>query len=298
MTKSKANLLILLAALIYGSYFVVLKFVSDMGASPAFITLARGIIFLIAAAVFLGRGIKSFTRKELLLGSVVGALNFLGYFFQALGSKYSAPANNAFLTCLNTVFVPFFTWLIYKKKPSKKCFVSLPIALLGMAILTNILTSSFRISMGDGFSIACAVVFGIVIVLLGNVDINFKKILFLMAAWQILGGFVLFGAQDKFVLPSFNWIHVFLCLLYIGFICSFLATAIQVFAQKHTSETSTVMILSIESIFAGIISIAFGFDVFTWSLLFGGLLIVGAVVFLIADFSIFKQKPRPPLQSQ
>ncbi|MCL2751385.1 MAG: DMT family transporter [Firmicutes bacterium] len=285
MTKTKANLLLLLAALIYGSYFVVLKLVSDLGAGPAFIMFSRGILFLAAAAVFLGKEITGFTRKELLLGSVVGFLNFLGFFFQALGSKYSAPANNAFLTCLNTVFVPFFAWLIYKKKPSKKCFVSLPAALLGMAILTNIFTVSFRIGIGDSFSIAGAVVFGLVIVLLGNIDMNYKKMLFLLAAWQAAGGFVLFGAQDGFALPPFNLSHVLLWLLYIGFICAFLASAIQVFAQKYTSETSTVMILSIESIFACVISIASGFDRFTWPLLFGGLLIVGAVLFLIADFT-------------
>ena len=295
MTKTKANLLILLAALIYGSYFVVLKLVSDIGASPALITFFRGIIFLITAAVFLGRGIKTFTRKELMLGSVMGILNFFGYFFQTLGSKYSAPSNNAFLTCLNTVFVPFFAWLIYKKKPSKKCFISLPLALAGMAILTNIFTSSFKLGLGDGFSILCAVIFAVVIVLLGNVDINFKKTLFLLAVWQAFGGFLLFGVQDNFVLPSFNWLHAVLCFLYIGFIASFLATAIQIFAQKYTSETSTVMILSLESVFACIISIAFGFDRFTLSLLFGGLLIVSAVLFLIMDISIFKRKSIPML---
>ena len=295
MTKTKANFLVLLAALIYGSYFIVLKLVSDMGASPAFITLCRGILFLIAATAFLGRGIKTFTRKEFLLGSVIGILNFAGFFFQALGSKYSAPANNAFLTCLNTVFVPFFAWIIYKKKPSVRCCISLPVALIGMALLTGILTSSFSLGIGDAFSIACAVVFAVVIVLLGNVNIDFKKLLFLMAAWQTIGGLSLFGAQDKFVLPQINWLHAVLCLLYIGLVASFLATAIQTFAQKHTSETSTVMILALESVFACIISIAAGLDKFSLPLLFGGLLIILAVVFLIIDFSIFKRKPKPTL---
>ena len=290
--------MILLAALIYGSYFIVLKLASEEGFGPAAIMLYRGAVFLIVAAAFLGRGIVTMTRKDILFGSIIGILNFLGFFFQTVGSSHSTPSNNAFITCLNTVFVPFFAWLIYKKKPSWKVYVSLPVALIGMALLTGIFTTTFKIETGDTFSFLGAIVFAIVIVLLGNMakKINLKKLLFIMAFWQTIGGFIMFGAQENFVMPpSINWLNFILIFLFLGLIASFAATTIQTYGQRFTSETSTVMILALESVFAFVLSIALGFDTFSLPLLFGGVLIIGAVVFLIADYSIFKQKSKQPL---
>lgn len=296
MTKTKANLLILLAAFIYGAYFIVLKIASEQGYGPAAIMFFRGAIFLIASAIFLGRGFLTMTRKDILFGSIIGILNFLGFFFQTIGSKYSTPSNNAFITCLNTVFVPFFAWIIYKKKPSWKVYAALPVAIAGMALLTGVFSAGFTLGIGDAFSFLGAVVFGSVIVLLGNMgkNMDLKKLLFMMAFWQTIGGLIMFGAQERFALPSINWLHFTLIFLFLGLIASLLATAIQTYGQRFTSETSTVMILALESVFAFALSIAFGFDTFSLPLLFGGLLIIGAVVFLIIDFSTFKRKPAEP----
>jgi len=293
MTKKKANLLILLVAVIFGSYFIIMKMLSNQDFSPASILLFRSIIFLAAAAVFMGKGILKWNRTEILIGSLIGVINFSGYFLQALGSKYTTPSNNAFLTCLNTLFVPLFAWSIYKKRPSKKIYIALPVALAGMALLTNIFTS-FRIGTGDIFSFLCAIVFAAVIVLLGNTGqkIDFKKLVFIMALWQTIGGLVMFGALDGFALPKINWLIFVLSFLFLGIICSFLTTVLQVYAQKYTSETSTVMLLALQSVFAAVMSTAIGYDTFSLSLLFGGLLIILAVMFLIVDFSAFKPKPK------
>ena len=112
-----------------------------------------------------------------------------------------------------------------------------------------------------------------------------------MALWQMVGGFAVFGVQDGLALPTFDWGQSVLVFVYLGLIATFAVTAIQIFAQRFTSETATVMILSLESVFAFVISIIAGFDTFTLPLLFGGMLIIAAVVFLIFDFSVLKRKP-------
>ena len=126
MNKNKANLLIVFIAVIFGGFFVVQKVALDMGYSPGLILLGRGLVFLIASAAFLGRGICKFTKRSLLLCSVAGFLYALAVILQTIGSKYTTPSNNAFLTCLNTMFVPLFSLLLCKKKPSKRCFIASP----------------------------------------------------------------------------------------------------------------------------------------------------------------------------
>jgi len=306
MTKTKANLLVFLTAVIYGAYFIVQKIASDMGFGAAAIIFIRSLIFTAAAFAFLGKDIKTFNRKDILIGSLIGFLNFLGFFFQALGSQYSTPSNTAFITCLNAVFVPLFAWLMYRTRPSKKSFVSLPLALLGTAVLTNIFAAGGFVY-GDLFSLACALIFAVVIVLLGNLakGTDYKKLLVMLALWQTVGGLTLFGAVEKFALPSLNWLHAIPVFLFLGLISSFAASALQTYAQRFTSETATVLILSLESVIACLLSVAVyyiytasglnadGFDKPGWPLL-GGLLIVAAVVFLIYDF---KKKGKPEAET-
>ncbi|MDR0426759.1 MAG: DMT family transporter [Clostridiales bacterium] len=293
MTKTKANLLILFVAALYGAYFVVMKTLSNQGFGPSSILFFRNAFFLAAAAIYLGKGILKWNRAEIFIGSLIGFLDFVGFLLQAFGNKYSTPSNNAFLTCLNTVLVPLFAWLFYKKRPSKKVYIAIPAALAGMALLTNIFSSAGW-GIGDVFSLACAVVFAAVIVLLGNAGqkIDFKKLVFMLAAWQAVGGFVMFGALERFALPPINWLVFLSAFLFLGLACSFLTTVFQIYAQRFTSETATGMLLALQSVFASAISIAAGLETFTLPLLFGGLLITAAVMFLVIDFTSFKKKPK------
>lgn len=107
-----------------------------------------------------------------------------------------------------------------------------------------------------------------------------------MALWQVIGSGVLFAFDDFSFFASADWLPAIISLLFLGVLCSFFASTVQIFAQKYTSPTTTGLIMTLESLFAAVISIMMGFDVLTGALIGGGLLIVSAV--LIQEVNIVK----------
>lgn len=64
-------------------------------------------------------------KKEHLKGGIViGLFLFLAFYVQTVGLQYTTPSNNAFITASNVVMVPFLWWIISKKRPSLKIFIS------------------------------------------------------------------------------------------------------------------------------------------------------------------------------
>ena len=294
ISKTKADLLIIIITLIYSSSFLVMKILADTGMSAAFIVFSRGLLYLLFALIFFGKSIKTITKKEFLIGLVAGLLNFGGYFFQTMGIAFTTPSNNAFLTGTNALFVPIVAFLFYKIKPSKKLAISLPLGLIGVAILSNFdINKLYLYNIGDLYSLICAVLFGSLITYLGYtaVKIDFKKTSFVMALCQMVGGALLLPFTGIGTINAgSSLIMMVMSLLYLGMMCSFLATSIQIYAQKYTTAVTTVLILSLEGVFAGVFSVLFGIELFSINLLIGGLMIVAAVITIETDFKKFLKR--------
>lgn len=287
MSKTKAALIILFLSFIYGTNFIIVKIASNSGISSSFIVFIRGVFFLLCSLIIFRKSIKNIRTKELIIGSVAGLLNFGGYYFQTLGLNFTTPSNNAFLTGTNAFFVPLIAYLIYKISPSKRSFIAVPVGLLGIAFLTglnNIATMTLNI--GDIYSIVCAVIFAGLIVYLGQTAsrIDFKIVAIMMAFWQTIGGFTAYILSNPQSMADVNILTAVLSLSYLGIVCSFFATSVQVFAQKFVSSTTTVLILSLQGVFAGLLSVLLKLETFSYSLLIGGMLIMASVLILEVKF--------------
>jgi drug/metabolite transporter (DMT)-like permease len=285
--KTKANVSLVFITLIYGMSFVVLKIALKTGLDSNFLVFSRGVLFLLCTLIFFGKSVIHITKKEFMIGSVAGLLNFGGYFFQTAGMENTSPGNSAFITCLNALFVPFIAYFVYKIKPSKKIYVALPLGLTGTAILTGIIPGfSLSLNTGDLYTLVCAVLFAFLIAYLGYTadKIDFKKTAFLMALWQSLGGLTLVLCDGGFDLSVNNPIVAIISVVFLGIICSFFATSVQIYAQKNTSASTTALILTLEGVFAGFISVLFNIEPFTYALLSGGFLIISALIILEAKF--------------
>lgn len=291
--KTKANYLLIIITILYGSSFIFTKAVTNVGLNPSFIVFTRGIIFLCLTVLFFYKDLKSITKKEFLIGSVAGLLNFGGYFFQTLGIKYTSPSNNAFLTGTNALFVPLAVFLFYGIKPSKKVFISLPLGLLGIGILSKFRFNNLNsFNIGDIYSLICAIMFGALLAYLGYTakKISFKKISFMIALYQIAGGAIALTFEGTGIINPNNLFLAIISIIYLGIFCSFGATSLQVYAQKSTTAVTTALIMTLEGVFAGVFSVLFGFENFSISLLIGGLLIFSAVIILEFNFKKIKNK--------
>ena len=112
------KLLIVLATVIWGLSFVVMKDAVDV-MEPAWLI---GVRFLITAAlltVVLWRRVRpALTREQLRRGAVLGLLMFLAYWTQTIGLAFTTPGKNAFLTATYCVIVPFLLWIVARKRPT------------------------------------------------------------------------------------------------------------------------------------------------------------------------------------
>ncbi|MCL2860990.1 MAG: DMT family transporter [Firmicutes bacterium] len=294
MTKRKAYFLIVIVALLFGSSFVIGRVALDVGFQRSQVLFLRGVIFLALISVVFFKNFKNFNKRDILFGMTIGVINFFAYFFQIWGLQLS-PTNNAFLISTNIVLVPIFAFVIFRTIPSWRLAVSLPVAIVGSFLITGLLTG-MQLQMGDVYSLISSVFFALNFIFVGfflKKGANFKTILFFIALFQTIGALIMWSFMDGGFVPfnlTSHWMVGVVIILHLGAIVSFGAIGLQVFAQKFMPATNAAMIVSMESVFAAVLTVAIWPSEFSWSLVGGGLLIMSAVLFLLFDFSVFKKR--------
>lgn len=289
LTPRKANLLLFVTAVLWGSGFVVLKLALDANLTAGFVNFFRGAVFMVLAWILFREKIKGMSRQELKVGLIAGILNFGGFLTQTLGVQYTTPSNNAFISSTYVIIVPFLTWTLYRKKLEWKSLAAIILCVAGMGILTGIGDKGLQINLGDMYSMVCALFYAGSIVYLGHGAKNTDTglVAFMLAAVQTAGGLLFFLTVEGGSLDGADWQAAILPLLYVAVICSFLGQTIQIAAQKHTSATSAGLIMMLEGVFGSIFSVAIGFEPFTISLLTGGAFITLSLFVMEADLSRF-----------
>ena len=106
MMRRLAKPMLLAAALIWGSSFFIMKGAVDV--IPTFFLLAirftggAGLLALVCWKRW-----REFTPDYLWRGAVMGGFLFTAYSVQTFGIALTTPSNNAFLTAVYCVLVPF-----------------------------------------------------------------------------------------------------------------------------------------------------------------------------------------------
>jgi len=287
LTKTTANILLMVITIAWGLGFIFTKHALNIGISAGILNILRGFLFSSATLIFFFKKIRNMTLKDFKIGLIVGIMNFLGFITQTVGANYTTPSNNAFLTVTNVLMVPFIVWVLYKKRPSVKLFISVLICMYGMAWLTGFININYVVNIGDVLSLMCAFFFAVSIAIIGNSakESEFSVIAFMMGLTQMLGGFAYFIIGERAVIPDFNWVLVIIPVLFLGLISSFMSQTVQVIAQKHTSASSAALIMTLEGLFGAIFSVLFKFDKMNISLIIGGELIMVSLIISEYDFN-------------
>ncbi len=113
-----AKLALLLATIIWGSSFIVMKdALDDLG--TFYLLGVRFMGACILLAVIFWYKFKSFNFYYIKAGFVMGTALLAAYAVQTFGLAETTPGKNAFLTAGYCVMVPFLYWLIAGKKPDR-----------------------------------------------------------------------------------------------------------------------------------------------------------------------------------
>lgn len=278
------EILLLIVAIIWGSGFIASKAAINMGATPMFIMALRFLTASVLLSIIFHKQIKEITKTDVMGGFIVGLFLFLGFAFQTFGIKYTTPSKNAFLTGVNVIIVPFICWIIYKKKPPIKSFLSAIICFIGIGFLT--LDTPLGVNIGDLLTLICALFFALHIVSNGYFiqKISAVKLTILQMYFSFLFSFLTFLFTDSGHFSLSININTMFAILYLGVFSTSVAFLIQTYAQSKVPANKTAIFLSTESVFGTIFSILLLGEIVTYKLIFGCVIIFIAIIISEVDF--------------
>jgi drug/metabolite transporter (DMT)-like permease len=253
LTTLRADLLLLAAAVIWGSGFVAQRLGS--GHLDAFefngLRFTFGTLLLLPLLRFAPwptHVTREASRRATIRGGLLaGAVMMLAANAQQHGLTSTTASNGAFITSLYVVFVPFLA-IAFSRKPLGWA-VWLGVGLAGAGLVLLGVNPDFTVNAGDPWVLACAVLWAVHVVVVGAFSRDAEPIRFSLIQLGMTGvaSLVTMFAHDGVRLESIDaakW-----ALLYAAILPVAAAFTLQVIAQKHAPPTHTALILSLESVF-------------------------------------------------
>lgn len=280
-----ATLALLLTAAIWGSAFVFQKFAADE-LSASFIVAAR---FSAAGVITALATIKKWDRIDrgyLLGGLATGITMSLGTWLQTAAMTFgTSPGKSAFLTAAYCVIVPFLYWLVRGEKPRANHLLSAVICLVGIGLIS--LNGEGGVTLGDGITLVCSVVFAANIVSIsifceGRDPMLLTMLQICVAALCGWVGILIFGGMPEHISMGAAG-----NVLYLALFSTALCLSLQSIGLKYTNPTVGTILLSLESVFGVLFSVLLYGETVTLRMAVGFAVVFAAV--LLAQFRFEKK---------
>jgi drug/metabolite transporter (DMT)-like permease len=251
MTRVQANLVLLLAAAIWGGGFVAQS--TAMNAIGPFWFI--GLRFAVATIVVLpfvwleaNKAAAPLQQRNMGLFLLVGLALFGGAATQQVGILTTTVTNSSFITGLYVVFVPLIAVVFLKRPPHWIIWPAALMALAGIFLLSGGALSHLK--GGDFLTVICAVFWALQITLAG-MALNATGRPLALSAVQFAVTAVAGIVVAVFLEPiSFDAISSTIWeILYVGVFSSGLAFALQLIGQRYTTASQAAIFLSSEALF-------------------------------------------------
>ncbi len=286
------SLLLLSVAFIWGGGFIYTNIAVQYGISPALLLTLRFFIPAAIMAVLFGKELAVSSLEDLKFGLIAGTILFAAFFCQTYGIKFTTPANNAFLTATNVIMVPFLSMLLFKQQPGLRATACAFVCFVGAAVLSWSPGVGITFNIGDWLSLLCAFLFACHYAYLG-VSAKLIRSAAVLSFFQLAVvsalAFVTFLLFER---PLFSAVALksgMGSILYLALFSTGYCYFVQSWAQRRFSASGTAIILSTEGLFGSVLSVLWGFDTPTLTLLVGGGIILFSVILVQLDFDEIKR---------
>lgn len=283
MSRLTANLLLILAAIIWGSSFVVQQIGTGELGTMSF-TGARFLVGALVVSPFAYRQyVKTMSSSRRLSSRdfsyflLIGLCLYTAAALQQYGILHTTVSNSGFLTSLYVPLVPIISFVFLKTKPHWAVWP----ASLGCVIGTYIMSGahSVDLAVGDFWVIGSTIFWAIHVILVGKlaqrtgapIVLAFSQFLVCGIFGLVVGGFIEGPSLHHFSGAMEG-------ILYIGIMSVGIAFTLQVVAQKYTPAPDAVIILSSEAIFAAIGGVVFLGEYLSVVQISGALLILVSII--------------------
>lgn len=287
--KYLGPLLLTLAAIIWGSAFVVMK--STINFLPAntllFVRFTLATIFMV---IIFFKYLKQIKNSDFIKGAIVGGCLFMGFSVQTIGLATTTPGKSAFLTTVYCVLVPFLVWAFHRHKPDGYNFIAAIICFIGIGMVS--IESDLTINIGDLLTLLSGVFFAFHIIFIKKYTKEVDPIILTMLQFGFVAFFSLICSlvfEDIGVIMDIK-IDIIFQIFYLAFFATTVALLFQNIGQKLISECNASIILSLESVFGIFFSVLFYGEQLTYQIIFGFILIFIAIIVSETKLSFLKIK--------
>lgn len=256
-TNRQANLLLLLAAAIWGFAFVAQR-VGMRHLGPLTFNAIRFALGALVLLPLLRWGPVALRRREkarqpmgrlLRWGLTTGAVLFFGATLQQFGVVYTTAGKAGFITGLYVLFVPLLGLFIGQRYGASVWFSAL-LAAVGLYLLSA--KGVAGIALGDGLVLLSALFWATHVLLIGRLVGQLAVLPLAVTQFTCCSVLSLLGALffEEIAWTSIRSAAV--PLAYAGFLSVGVAYTLQVVAQRRARPAHAAIILSFESVFAAL----------------------------------------------
>lgn len=289
--KLLAKPMLFAAAFFWGASFMLMKGALDSAPTGHLIAI-RFTVGAPLVALFSWRHWKEFSPDYLWRGGLAGLLLFGVYWAQTVGLETTTASNNAFLSAVYCVIVPFMAWALFRARPDRYNIAAALLCIAGVGFVS--LTDALTISVGDAFTLLGAVFCAANIIAVARLGRGKNVMLF--TAVQLftvaLCSWVLALTTETFdfavlLRPELVWPMLYLCV-----IATAVCLALMNLGLVWSEPAPAAVILSLEAVFGVILAVIFTGDPLTPRLVIGFTLIFVGVLCSETKFSFLRGKPR------
>jgi drug/metabolite transporter (DMT)-like permease len=285
--KKTAKLMLVLAPIIWGSSFVVMK--NTLDSVPVYFLLS---VRFLGASAFLAllfvRRWKYVDRSYFLSGGLMGFLLFCAYGAQSHGLIGTTPGKNAFLTAVYCIIVPFLYWLVAKKRPDRYNILASVLCVGGIGLVS--LSSALTMTRGDALTLLGGFFYAAHMTAVARFAKGRDIFLLTTVQFAATGVISLCCTLLFETAPAAIPGSAVISLLYLTFLATSGALLFQNIGQKYTEPAAASVLLALEAPFGVLTSMAFYSERPTARMFVGFALIFAAVLCSETKFAFLKKR--------
>ena len=258
------------AGIIWGGNFVLVKFAMEHMPPLYYLGLRFAVGAVLLAPFSVGR-LKRLDRRGWLLGCGIGVLLFAGFVLQTVGLQTTSPGVSGFLTSLYVIMVPIILGLFTGRWPSPMVGVGVVIVAGGLAVIS--LYGRLGFGWGEVFTLLATVFWALHILGVGYAASRISAIAFVQLQ---LSTCALLSLASSFAIerpPLFPGWGATGAVLWTGIMGGLVAYVLMALGQRYTPPTLAGVLMSLEAVFALVVSIIVGYDSLTLRTVIGFVLV-------------------------
>lgn len=296
MNRLRADLLLLLAAVIWGTAFIAQKYATAALGPVSFVGLRFLLSCLAVAPLTLHERARSgappLKKQDVRLAGLIGACLFAGAALQQIGLVTTTATNGGFLTALYVILVPFIVWIVTGAKPRAIVLAAAATSIAGAWLLTD--RGAFQQwTRGDSFVLIADVAWAAAISLVPEFLARADRPFFLaFAQYGVVAALGLAVGLSLEPLSGEGLVQAIPAILYAGLCSGGVAFTLQIVAQKYTPAPEAALIMSLESVVAAVAGAALLSERLTPLAVLGCALILFGVFLVEAGPALKKLRPR------